>query len=59
MQFHILTFLAFVLSLSYDHCTSAMNNALEFLLPFKTIKNNDGKIPKDNENYNDFDFIGL
>ena len=56
MQFHILTLLAFVLSLSYDHCMSAMNNALEFLLPFK---NNGGKIPKDNENYNDFDFVGL
>ena len=48
--FHILCFQPY---------TSPMNNALEFLLPFKAIKNNHGKIPKDNENYNDFDFIGL
>lgn len=59
MQFHTVILLAVVLCLSYDHCTSAMNNVLEFLLPFKTIKNNHEKIPKENENYNDFDFIGL
>ena len=49
--------------LCFQPYTSAMNNALEFLLPFKTTKNNGGKIPKEimyeNENYNDFDFVGL
>lgn len=45
--------------LCFQPYLSAMNNVLQFLLPFKTIKNNDGKIPKDNENYNDFDLIGL